>query len=343
MTILSARYAKVKTMLQTPPVTQIASDIYQVQLPLPFALRIVNCYLLRGDEGWMVIDTGLHTAEGEAGWRAAFESLDIQPGDLRQIVVTHHHPDHYGMAGWLLEWNGVEVPVWMSERERGMVERVWWQADSQSAEFSTLMRRAGVGADMLDGMLRVTAEVRERTRPQVTSIQTIAPGDWQTFGGRQFRILNGPGHSVAQVLLYDQADKLLFCADHVLMKITPNVGIWPGSDDDPLASFLASLREMSSLDVRLALPGHRTVIHDWRGRLAELEQHHDERLAHVAAAARGGASALQVAETIFAFQNFTYHEMRFAVAEALAHLEYLHRRGELRRDEAGEVWTYRTS
>jgi glyoxylase-like metal-dependent hydrolase (beta-lactamase superfamily II) len=141
--------------------------------------------------------------------------------------------------------------------------------------------------------------------------------------------------------LYDAVDKLLFCADHILLKITPNVGLWPGSDDDPLAAFLDSLRELSTLDVRLGLPGHKTLIHDWHGRIAELEHHHDERLAGIATAAGHGATALDVAQTIFDFRNFTFHEMRFAVAEAQAHLEYLRLRGGLRREGEDGVWVYR--
>ncbi|MDX2141567.1 MAG: MBL fold metallo-hydrolase [Chloroflexota bacterium] len=321
--------------------TLVADNIYQVQLPLPFALRSVNCYLLRGDNGWDIIDTGLHTPDGEAGWRAVFAELGVQPGDLRQVVVTHHHPDHYGMAGWLREWNGGELTIYMAARELAMVEQVWWQQEGMGAAFSAFMQRAGVSGDMLTGMLEVSAEIRTLTRPHPPTIDTITAGDVLTLGGRSLRVLNGPGHSVGQALLYDAADKLFFCADHILLKITPNVGLWPGSDDDPLAAFLDSLRELSALDVRLGLPGHKTLIHDWQGRIAELEHHHDERLVGTAAAAGKGATALGVAQTIFDFRNFTFHEMRFAVAEALAHLEYLRLRGELRREVEDGVWVYR--
>jgi glyoxylase-like metal-dependent hydrolase (beta-lactamase superfamily II) len=323
--------------------SQVTENVYQVQLPLPFALRAVNCYLLRGDDGWDIIDTGLHTPDGEAGWRTTFAALDIQPGDLRQIVVTHHHPDHYGMAGWLREWNGGDLTISMMARELAMVEQVWWQPEGMAADFTAFMQRAGVFGAMLAGMLEVSAEIRALTRPHPPTIQTIAAGDTLSLGGRSLRVINGPGHSVGQALLYDAADKLLFCADHILLKITPNVGLWPGSDDDPLAAFLVSLHELAGLEVRLGLPGHKTLIHDWQGRIAELQHHHDERLAGIAAAAGQGATALGVAQRIFDFRNFTFHEMRFAVAEALAHLEYLRQRGELRRDDADGAWVYRLS
>jgi len=101
--------------------TQITDDIYQVRLPLPYALNHVNCYLLRGDDGWTIIDTGLNTSQGRAGWQAAFDTLGIGPDDIDQIILTHVHPDHYGMAGWLQEWCG--ATVWLSPREAELAEQ----------------------------------------------------------------------------------------------------------------------------------------------------------------------------------------------------------------------------
>ncbi|MCC6614663.1 MAG: MBL fold metallo-hydrolase [Anaerolineae bacterium] len=319
---------------------QIAEDIYQVKLPLPFALRIVNCYLLRGDSGWTIIDTGLHTENGEAVWRQTLAALGIQPGDLSAIVVTHHHPDHYGMAGWLRAWNEVETPIYTSARERDMIAQVWWQVDGVSKDFAALMRAAGVDEAMLAGMLRVGAEIGAQTAPHPPRLDVLTAGERISLGAREFRILNGPGHSVGQLLLYDESARLIFCADHVLAKITPNVGIWPGSDANPLASFLDSLQSLSDLPVDLALPGHRSLIEDWPGRIAELQRHHDERLSQMRDAAGDGATALQIAGVVFNFDHFSTHEQRFAVAETLAHLEYLRQQGAIER-HGDDVWIFR--
>jgi len=319
---------------------QIAEDIYQVRLPLPFALRIVNCYLLRGDQGWSVIDTGLHTESGEAVWRETFAELNIQPGDLDAIVVTHHHPDHYGMAGWLRAWNGVETPIYTFARERDMIAQVWWQNGGVAKDFTALMRGAGVDENMLAAMLRVGEEIGAQTAPHPPTLDVLTAGERIRLGTRQFRLIDGPGHSVGQLLLYDESARLIFCADHVLAKITPNVGIWPGSDANPLASFLDSLHSLSDLPVDLALPGHRSIIQDWSGRIAELQRHHTERLSQMRDAAGDGATALQIAGTVFNFDHFSTHERRFAVAETLAHLEYLRQLGEIER-HGDSVWMFR--
>ena len=107
------------------------------------------------------------------------------------------------------------------------------------------------------------------------------------------------------------------------MKITPNIGLWPESDPHPLQRFLASLNEVRSLDVRLALPGHRALITDWRGRIDEIIAHHEERLERTLDAVGSGATAYQIAGQLFDFQRLSVHEMRFALVEALAHLDYL--------------------
>jgi glyoxylase-like metal-dependent hydrolase (beta-lactamase superfamily II) len=225
-------------------------------------------------------------------------------------------------------------------RELAMIQQVWWRDEGQREEFSALSRCAGVGDEMLASFLHISAEIRAHTRPHVTQVETLRDGEMLRIGARTFRVIEAPGHSVGQALLYDATDALLLSADHVLLKITPNVGVWPGSDDDPLARFIESLTTLRALDVRLALPGHKDLIRDWRGRIDELLYHHEERLGYIRAAAQD-ATALEVALAIFPFERFSPHEQRFAVAEALAHLEHLRLRGDLRRADVDGVWRYR--
>ena len=142
-------------------------------------------------------------------------------------------------------------------------------------------------------------------------------------------------------MLYDADDKLLLCGDHVLMKITPNIGRWPDSDPDPLKHFLESLEALKQLDVRLALPGHRWLIRDWQGRLSELIEHHHERLEHTLDALEGGAETVyEVAIEVFKIERFTTHEWRFAAAETLAHLERLRAEDKVART-GDSLWRYR--
>src|SRR5262245_43381497 len=103
--------------------TQISPDIYQVRLPLPFALNHVNCYLLQGDQGWIIVDTGLNIPAARTFWQNTFETLQIGPDDIDKIVLTHVHPDHYGLSGWLQAWSGASV--WLSPREAELARQTW--------------------------------------------------------------------------------------------------------------------------------------------------------------------------------------------------------------------------
>jgi glyoxylase-like metal-dependent hydrolase (beta-lactamase superfamily II) len=135
-------------------------------------------------------------------------------------------------------------------------------------------------------------------------------------------------------MFYDESDKLLLSGDHVLMKITPNVGLWANSDPNPLGQFLASLQQVREYDVRLALPGHKWLIEDWQGRIDELIQHHEVRLDHILAAIDSGYHIpYDIAGHIFPTERFTVHEWRFAVAETFAHLEYLRQRDKITQAE----------
>jgi glyoxylase-like metal-dependent hydrolase (beta-lactamase superfamily II) len=128
------------------------------------------------------------------------------------------------------------------------------------------------------------------------------------------------------------------------MKITPNVGLWPWGDPNPLATFLATLARLADLPVDLALPGHGPLIDRFAERVAQLQAHHAERLAHVLLAVAHGADAFQVCRRVFATETLTSHQLRFAMAETLAHLEHLRARGALARvDRDGRLWYHRSN
>jgi glyoxylase-like metal-dependent hydrolase (beta-lactamase superfamily II) len=321
------------------PLMPVTDDIFQVHLPLPFALNRVNCYLLRGADGWTIVDTGLNTAEGRAAWDTTFAALGIAPTDIMQIVLTHAHPDHFGLAGWLQEQTG--VPVRLSAREVAFARSVW-QEGSLGKGFDRYLIRLGMPEDTARTVALGVTSTGEKTLPHPTRLDNIQAGDEIQMGKRRFRMIHTPGHSDGQIIFYDAADRLLLCGDHVLMKITPNIGLWPESDPDPLGRFLDSLHELKSLDVRLALPGHKSLITDWRGRLDELLAHHQARLQHTLAAVAQGANVYDAARMVFDSATFSPHEWRFAMAETLAHLDYLERRGQVRRLD-GDVWHFRSA
>ncbi len=324
-------------------IPQVASDIYQITLPLPFALNHVHCYLLKGDKGWTILDTGLNIPGAFEIWQAAFSELGIGSNKIEQIILTHTHPDHYGMAGELQAWcssGGLVPPVRMSPREAQQAELIWLQGASYAEALLRFFESCGVPLDLSANLSREYASLVERTLPHPTRIEFLEPGEKLSIGQRRIDVLQAGGHSDGHLLFYDRKDRLILCGDHILRKITPVISIWPDTDPDPLGRYLNSIRELAKLDVRLALPGHGPFISNWQERLAELYWHHMERLEHTFHGVTNGESVFEVATQVFPISELSTHEIRFAVAETLAHLDYLRLMGKLSGGDE-EIMKYR--
>ncbi|MFQ5628988.1 MAG: MBL fold metallo-hydrolase [bacterium] len=325
-------------------ITFITGDIIQVRLPLPFALRIVNCYLIRDRGGWCVIDTGLHTPEGQAVWESVFAVLKIRKDELTRIVLTHCHPDHYGMAGWLQQYfsDGKEVPmppVLVSQRELENARTVFQPQIDLAQTIFEFFSSCGTPADISNSIVSDLQNIRKATQPHPLRIEFLKPGSELQIGDHTFRVLHTPGHSDGHLVFFEAETGLMLSGDHVLMEITPNISLWPLSEPNPLGRYLESLEQLAQLNVKSALPGHRQVITNWQARIAELQAHHEERLANMKAAINGSATPFQVSSRVFDLHELTTHEIRFAVTETLAHLEHLVVEEQISKNVNG-VWRY---
>lgn len=329
-------------MTPSSPVTAVAPDIYQVQIPLPFALRIVNCYLLSAPQGWTVVDTGLNTSAARETWLDAFKQLHIRPRQIEQIVLTHTHPDHYGLAGWLTQLcvaDGRQPPVRLSAREDELARQVWQEGILLKAAYIQFWHQCGLPETLVQAIVTSIEQTRRATFPHPAQHTIIEPQQTIALGQREVEALHMPGHSDGQLVFYDRADRLLFCGDHVLQKITPNISLWPHGAPNPLGAYLDSLAGLETLEVRLALPGHYPLLTDFHGRIQEIVSHHHQRLAETLAALPGPATVHEVSQRLFDYDSLSTHEMRFATTETLAHLDYFVKNGRLQQIE-GPVWHF---
>lgn len=309
----------------------VAPDIYQVKLPLPFALNIVNCYMLRDGNQWVIVDCGINTAAAREVWRQTFAMLNVRPRDVGRIILTHVHPDHYGLAGWLqaqIVADGGNAPVFATPREIEQALLIW-QGESQ-IPFHQWLTRNGMPAEMAQKVDDSMGDTMNMTLPAPAPMHPLPIGECVTIGERIYETYTGAGHSDGHLLMFSHEDGIMLSGDHVLMKITPNIGLWMESDPHPLTHYLASLEGFRALPVTLGLSGHKTLVQDWGGRIQELIHHHHERLQHVLdAVATGAHTPYDVSLRIFPTERFTSHEWRFALAESLAHLDYWHYEGKL--------------
>ena len=315
-------------------ISRILDDVYQLKLPVPFPLRFVASYLISGEGGWTIVDAGFDYPPAREVWEAgaAEVGLDLD-GDVAQILVTHLHPDHVGLARWLEGRSG--APVQMLSGEIESARRVWGVRRNSEA-FVEFLVRNGMDRQAAGGVVGTT-ELNVRLPEQ---IQALYPGDGVLLGGYKARVIHTPGHSDHHFVLHDERRRILFAGDHLLLRITPNIGLWVYTAPRPLGRYLASLKGLRGLDVGLVLPGHGPLFHDFDGRIDELLRHHEERLSIMHAAFDGmPATPFDITRRVFP-EELSDHQLRFALAETLAHLEHLVEEGRAQRID-GDVVSYR--
>jgi glyoxylase-like metal-dependent hydrolase (beta-lactamase superfamily II) len=300
-------------------------SILQIKVPLPFPLRWVNSYLVSGSAGYTLIDPGLHTPDAEQLWLAVLSERGIAFEHIEQIVLTHHHPDHYGMAGWFQERSG--APVLLSEAGWQQVQLLWGEDQPMSALILRLFARHGLDAAGLEAMTKHMDGFAPWVSPQ-PQITLLREGPVR-LGDRVYQAIETPGHAEGHLCFYDAEAEVIFCGDHVLPQISPNVSFLPEVEANPLGAYLSSLRDVSRLRVKMAYPGHREPWPLFGERAAELIRHHEERLALMAAHLREPRTAYEVCTATFGTQLST-HQLRFALSETIAHLVLLEAEGRIR-------------
>ena len=302
--------------------TELPEGIRRVTFALPLGIDHVHCYLLRGDDGWTIVDTGLGLSRIVAQWADLLAELDAP---VERIVITHLHPDHVGAARDVAELTGAPVFQGRLDHEQCVVV---WGPDRPVARWEEHLRSHGAPQPVVELIMAESAALL----PHVHAVDEVEPlddgdrvGDWL--------VVHLPGHADGHIALW-RDDGVLVAGDAILGGITPTVGLWPDSRPDPLADFQASLRRVIELEPKLALAGHEHAIRDPVSRAGEILAHHDERLEHtMAALADRTRSAFDVSLELF--PDAPASQRRFALAEALSHLEHLVYAGAASRSDGG--------
>jgi glyoxylase-like metal-dependent hydrolase (beta-lactamase superfamily II) len=303
----------------------LPGGIRRLTFPLPLGIDHVHCYLLPGEDGWTLVDTGLGLPGAEERWAPTLAEVEIA-----RIVITHFHPDHVGGGEDAQALTGARVLQGASDYEQ--CERVWGSPD-WSERLADYLQANGIPKE-------TAGELRHESRtfgPFVRFARDPEPlreGD-EVAG---WRVLELPGHADGHICL--ERDGVLVAGDHLLAAITPTVGLYPESRPDPLGDYLASLDRTIELAPSLALPGHGEPIADPAARARQIVLHHRRRLDATAAALGGGPrTGFEVSVALFG-ENLDAGDRRFALAEALAHLERLVREGRARRHGDGSTVSY---
>ncbi len=306
----------------------------QLRVPLPFPLKYINSYLIPDESGYTLIDPGLNTVKAVEFWETSLQALSIPFSHIHNILLTHHHPDHYGLAGWFQE--RTEAPVWIASKGKQQIEEFWGTGRTMSEQFSNLFKLHGMDEAIHSRIFQHMEEFVDMVSPQPV-LSELHPGDAVQLGGKSYETIETHGHAYGHLSFYLRDEQVIFCGDQILPQISPNVSLLPGMDDNPLASFLTSLEAMTKLDVKLAYPGHREPFHTFNARAQELIAHHNERLDAMKDKLAEPMTAYALCLDYFG-QRLSLHQLRFAMSETLAHLVYLEQAGVvIGEEQAGKV------
>jgi len=262
---------------------EVASGVYWLRMPLPFKLDHINLWLLEDNDddgdGWTIVDTGINLEEVRDAWKIILSERISDTKPLKRVLVTHFHPDHFGLAGWLTQ--KFKVPLWMPREEWAQAKILSMETNTNSRDaFSQFYHAAGFDLDMLEKAKSRPGRYSNLISPAPASFVRIVDDQEISINGRRWRTIIGSGHSPEHACLYSAEIDTLISGDQVLPKITPNISVWPQEPKaNPLALFLSTLEKLQNLgEDTLVLPSHKFPFRGLDKRIYELKSHHYERL-----------------------------------------------------------------
>ena len=322
---------------------ELFPGVYRVDVPFPpgwfppDAPPATICYLVKQRSGWLMIDSGLdHSSCYEALCRQ-LSALRIPLTDIRWLVITHFHPDHFGLAGRIKAACGAQVV--MHRQDWDVVKFILDSAHTWSElDMSTWANSLGVTPSEMSG-LRQVVDFGVTLFSLMSEPDLLLEQEEQTVGDAGWlRAIRTPGHTPGHVCIYDQNNKILFAGDHVLTGITTHVTPGILGTENQLGEYLRALRRVQKLDVKMVLPAHEQPFDNLSQRVEELLGHHERRLQQVLAPLRDRPLSVrqvasQVEWMVGVWDRMDGMNRLLAMQETLAHLRLLQEQGRVTVEE----------
>ena len=272
-----------------PPVELVAPGVTSVPVVFPGnPMRYTLSYVLLDGDECVVVDPGFDSDEGHAQLLAALARLDVGPAEISGIVATHFHTDHLGMAARLARGSGAWIALGQQERRH---ISAFEDAHEESALDCARMRTWGVPEGRV-AEAAMSPEGLHDMRRLADPDRRLADGDTLAVAGRNWRIMETPGHTPGHICLWDDAGELVLSGDHVLPRISPNVSLEIRGDTDPLRHNIESLQRIAGNDHYEVCPAHEYRFRGVGHRARVLEEHIAERSREVLEVLDSGASTV---------------------------------------------------
>lgn len=322
--------------------TQVAPGVLWMRLPLPMKLDHVNIYALDDGDSWTVVDTGFASRRTKAIWRTLMDG-PLQGKPITRVIVTHHHPDHVGLAGWLQSEFGAELlttrTAWLFSRMLTLDEQA-----VPSDESIAFYQSAGMDPEVL-ARRRVERPFNfaDVVAPMPLGFTRLKQGDVIEFGGRQWDIHTGNGHAPEHATFWSRDDNLVIAGDQILPSISPNIGVYATEPmADPIGDWLESCERFAGIarPDHLVLGGHKLPFTGLPMRLSQLIDNHHGALSRLLAFIDTPKAAGECFAPLFK-RSIGDGEYGLALVEAVAHVSHLYQSGLATRTLRGDgAWVY---
>lgn len=325
-TLGEAKSGEIELLHPAPPepgdIHEIAPGFLWLRMPLPFILNHVNIWLLNDGDGWTIIDAAADKPVTREIWDRVL-ARDLAGERISRLICTHGHPDHVGLAGWLCERLDVRLHMTLGE---WLAPQVWREQGLKPMGEGEIrfFRDNGVAETDIERMKSQRENAQFRNYPLPTSFQRIRDGETLRFGKQSWKVLVNGGHADEHASFYSSRAGILIAGDQILSKITPVVGVFPSQPTaNPLADYMASLKRLAKLpDDTLVLPSHGLPFRGLRRRIAQMEAHHEKRLAKLEEVMTKPKTGVELAAGLFE-RAMAEGQLIMALAETLAHAHYL--------------------
>ncbi|NWF77013.1 MAG: MBL fold metallo-hydrolase [Chloroflexi bacterium] len=313
---------------------QILNGVHQIKTPCPrSASWSTNVYAIEGSDGHILVDSGWDSQESLWALQEGLKAAHLKLRDIKKVVITHIHPDHYGLSTKIKQICGAQVAIHKIDADFIFPRYKDFADLMQKTE--DLLRQNGVPADELPQLVGASLWMNKYVTPDLPEVK-LEDGDVISNGSFEFEVLWTPGHSLGHVCLYERNRRFIITGDHVLYDTFPHVSFNPQSGGNPLANYISALKKLESFNVHFILPGHGPVFNALGLRIERILQHHEERKRAILRTLRDGlktayAIAQQIPWTVngadTAFRDLGVWDKRMAVTETIAHLKLLTKEG----------------